>query len=137
MMSGAAVTIAIPRWSGPWNTVAGIAVNIRPIMPSMATTMTSGISRCHSGLGIGAVISGGASRITSPPGERGGAIRPAVRNPVWSWLCEVSGGGFGAHAPSLAVGMIGWTGRLTSSPGGQLRRTSSVSSWREVVAVLA
>jgi hypothetical protein len=59
----------------------GLDSSERPIianmasMPTMATIMTTGISRAISGPGTGRVTSGGGLSVTSPPGARGGAMR--------------------------------------------------------------
>jgi hypothetical protein len=51
------------------------AVNIRAIMPSIAMTITTGMSFIRMLPGMTRGTSGGGSRCTSPPGCRGAASR--------------------------------------------------------------
>src|SRR5699024_4185970 len=61
-------------------------VNMKVTMPSMATTMTTGMSFIRMFPGVLRGISGGGSRCTSPPGGLGADIRGALLN--WSVLTE-------------------------------------------------
>src|SRR5699024_4687299 len=61
-------------------------VNMKVTMPSMATTMTTGMSFIRMFPGVLRGISGAGSRCTSPPGGLGADIRGALLN--WSVLTE-------------------------------------------------
>src|SRR5699024_890154 len=61
-------------------------VNMNVTMPSMATTMTTGMSFIRMLPGVLCGISDGGSRCTSPPGGLGADIRGALLN--WSVLNE-------------------------------------------------